>query len=306
MRSRPLYEKLRNFTQATGTTVFVVLFFFGPSLMLGWRPEVPVFDYPEAPPRAVVYLQNIPDADLDAEVVDDLGEVEEEAAEEAEPAPSSPAPTPTPAPPAEAPPPEPVPVPEDAIVLVAPAEAPPEEPEEIPELQDDVVASLDDLLDDEDAEGNQEAQASDDEASPLSRAKKRKGRKARKKKSKAECQPDVPGVEALGNDQYTVERNIVDYYASHLMEAARLAYVVWAKDPAGDTIGFKVVRITCGSVLHEAGFKNGDIILSVNNRSVRSIPRALLAYRDLRKKRRLKVYIERRGVGPMVLEYRLL
>lgn len=303
MQPRAAYEKLRNFTQATGTTVFVAICFFGPSLLLAWRPELPVFEYPEAPPRAVVYLQNIPDADLDAEVVDEPLDTPEP---EAAPAPAGPPSEPAPPPPAEAPPPEPAALPDDALVIVAPAEAPPEEPEEIPELNDDVVASLDDLLDDDEAEGHQEAQASDDETSPLSRAKKRRGRKARKKKSKAECQPDVPGVEALGDNQFTVERDIVDYYASHLMEAARLAYVVWAKDPAGDTIGFKIVRITCGSVLHEAGFKNGDVILSVNNRSVRSIPRALLAYRDLRKKRRLKVYVERRGVGPVVLEYRLL
>lgn len=306
MVPRPVYEKLRNFTQAFGTTVFVVVFFFGPSLLLGWRPEVPIFVYPDAPPRAVVYLQNIPDADLNAEVVDDPGD---DQGDDSAPAPApaaSPAPTAAPPPPAESPAPDLVATPEDALVVVVPEDKPEDEPEEIPEVSDDAIAALDDLLDDEDADGAQEAQASDDEASPLSRAKKRRKRKARKRKSKAECQPDVPGVEALGDNQFTVERDIVDYYASHLMEAARLAYVIWAKNEEGDTIGFKIVRITCGSVLHEAGFKNGDIILSVNNRSVRSIPRALLAYRDLRRKRRLKVYIERRKVGPMVLEYRLL
>lgn len=310
MRQR-LYERARDTLQASGTTIFVSLWFILPLAALWWRPTLPAFELPEGPPRAVVYLQNIPDDDLYVDMVDEpevdaVHQVEEAPA--AAPRPPAEAPPPAPEPPADAPqepPPEPPP---DALVITDPAQAPPEEepPEEIPEVPEDAVAALDDMLDEDDADAIQDAQLDDDEASPLAKAKKRKGKKKKKQKSKKECQPDVPGVEALGDNQFIVERAIIDYYASHLMEAARLAHVVWAKDKEGQTIGFKVVRITCGSVLHEAGFKNGDVILSVNNKSVKTIPRALMAYRDLRKKKKLKVSIERKGVGPMVLEYKLI
>jgi hypothetical protein len=306
-----VWEWLRDTLQASGTTIFVSLWFILPLLALFWRPALPVFEMPEGPPRAVVYLQNIPEDDLYVDIVDeptvDPVQQVDEAPAAPPPPPKDEPPPPEPQPQTAAPPPPAEPPPPDALVITDPAAAPPEEPpEELPEVPEDAVAALDDLLDDDDADSTQEAQLDEDPQSPLAKAKKRKAKKRKKQKSKKECQPDVPGVEALGDNQFIVERAIIDYYASHLMEAARLAHVVWAKDKEGETIGFKVVRITCGSVLHEAGFKNGDVILSVNNKSVKTIPRALLAYRDLRKKKKLKVSIERKNVGPMVLEYKLI
>lgn len=310
MRQR-VWEWVRDTLQASGTTIFVTLWFVLPMLGLQCRPTIPTFSMPEGPPRAVVYLQNIPEDDLYVDIVDepkvDPVQQVEEAPAAPPPPPKEEPPPPEPQPQSAAPPPPDEPPPADALVITDPAAAPPEAPpEELPEVPEEAVAALDDLLDDDDADATQEAQLDEDPQSPLAKAKKRKAKKRKKQKSKKECQPDVPGVEALGDNQFIVERAIIDYYASHLMEAARLAHVVWAKDKDGETIGFKVVRITCGSVLHEAGFKNGDVILSVNNKSVKTIPRALLAYRDLRKKKKLKVSIERKNVGPMVLEYKLI
>ena len=304
-----LYAWIRDTLLACGTTIFVSLWFLVPMAALGWRPTLPQFELPPSPPRAVVFLQAVPDDDLFVDIVDEPEVDPVQRKEEAAPAAAPPAdepPAPAPAAPAtDTPPPE---LPPDAVVLTDPSIPPaePEPPEEIPEVPDEAVAAIDDLLDEDDADAILGGQLDDDPQSPLSKAKKRKGKKKKKQKSKKECQPDVPGVEALGDNQFIVERAIIDYYASHLMEAARLAHVVWAKDKEGDTIGFKVVRITCGSVLHEAGFKNGDVILAVNNRSVKTIPRALMAYRDLRKKKKLKVSIERKDVGPLVLEYKLI
>ncbi len=192
----------------------------------------------------------------------------------------------------------------------------PEDPPDAPELPVDesAVVGLEALLDaGEEIEGPLEVVAVEDVRAAKRKAERLARAKAAKAKSNGkagkpakDCEPDVPGVEVLGEDRFVVDRAIIDYYASHLKEASRLARIDWARDADGKVVGFKVIRIACGSILHEAGFKNGDVILSINGRKVRSIPGALMAYRELRKKRRLQVEIERKGEEePRVLRYRL-
>ncbi|MEC7946362.1 MAG: hypothetical protein VX265_02275 [Myxococcota bacterium] len=115
------------------------------------------------------------------------------------------------------------------------------------------------------------------------------------RRSGKRCLDPDPRIVAQGGDRFRIERDLVDSYTSDLKQAARLAWVGWHRDAAGDIQGFRVRRIRCGSVLHQAGFRNGDVVHAVNGKPVTSIPQALSAYRKLRKKRILNVEIKRRG-----------
>lgn len=127
-----------------------------------------------------------------------------------------------------------------------------------------------------------------------------KGRKGRNKK----CLEPDPRIAAKGADKYSIDRDLVDAYTSDLKKAAKLAWVGWHRDAEGEIDGFRVKKIRCGSVLHQAGFRNGDVITSVNGKPVTSIPQALSAYRKLRRKRILNVELNRKGEARK-LRYRL-
>ncbi len=132
-------------------------------------------------------------------------------------------------------------------------------------------------------------------------AKARKSTRSRK----PQCiEGDNPDIEALGENRFRVARDLVDHYTDDLAEAARLAAVYWHEDAEGKVDGFRIRRIKCGSVLYEAGLRNGDVIHTVNGRPVRNIPQALVAYRKLRKKRSLQLELTREG-GSLELHYKL-
>ncbi len=127
-----------------------------------------------------------------------------------------------------------------------------------------------------------------------------KGRRGKKRK----CREADPRIVAKGSDRFSVDRDLVDTYTSNLKTASKLAWVGWHRDDEGEIDGFRVKKIRCGSVLHQAGFRNGDVIHTVNGKPVTSIPQALSAYRKLRKKRILNVEVERKG-ATRKMRYRL-
>ncbi len=123
-------------------------------------------------------------------------------------------------------------------------------------------------------------------------------------KKKRSCEEGTDAITQLGPDHYQIERELIDYYASDMHEAMTLASVYWYREE-GEIVGFKVRRIKCGSVLHQAGFRNGDVIRSINGREVTTIPQALAAYRKLRRKRKLEVVLTRRTGDTVSLRYKL-
>ena len=83
--------------------------------------------------------------------------------------------------------------------------------------------------------------------------------------------PDHAGI-ATTEAGYRVERSVVDHYA-HITRYRKLGHVSWYRDDDGRKEGFKLRRIHCD--LREAGIRNGDVVTSVNGKTVRSIPQAL-------------------------------
>jgi hypothetical protein len=126
----------------------------------------------------------------------------------------------------------------------------------------------------------------------------------KKKRKKRPCLEPDPRITTRGEDRYAVDRDLVDRYTADLDAAAKLAWVGWHRNAQGDVDGFKVKRIRCGSVLHQAGFRNGDVVHKVNGKAVTTIPQALFAYRKLRKKRSLRIELKRKG-AQKELRYRL-
>jgi hypothetical protein len=122
---------------------------------------------------------------------------------------------------------------------------------------------------------------------------------------KRSCEPDRTDVAEVTETSFRVEAALVDYYADHPREAEELAATWWSNDEGGDHRGFKVGRVGCGSLLHQIGFRSGDVILSVNGFEIQSYREAVTAFLQLRQKDVLWVDVDRKG-DPIRLDYHLV
>ncbi len=134
---------------------------------------------------------------------------------------------------------------------------------------------------------------------PIRQVRKKKRRRKRRK-----CLDGTDDITEVGHNRYTVERDLVDYYAKDLQALSRLAWVKWHADDSGKVDGFEVRRVRCGSVLHEAGLRNGDVVHAVNGRRIRSLARAIPLWWQIRRRPVVHVRITR-GDESMRLWYRL-
>lgn len=119
-----------------------------------------------------------------------------------------------------------------------------------------------------------------------------------------DCDAQSEDIAMVSPNHYEVQRDLVDYYTSHLKEASKLAYAYWYKED-GDVVGFRIRRVRCGTILHQAGFRNGDVIRGINGRDVTTIAQAMVAYHKLRRKRNLRVKVQRNNGEVMVLHFKL-
>lgn len=128
----------------------------------------------------------------------------------------------------------------------------------------------------------------------------KKSKKRRQRRNRyASCQ-DNEGIDATNNG-FSVGREVVDYYA-HITRYRKLGHVSWHEGDDGERDGFKLRRINCD--LREAGIRNGDVVNTVNGRTVQTIPQAISLWLKVRRKNRIVLEITRRGV-PMTINYRL-
>ena len=131
-------------------------------------------------------------------------------------------------------------------------------------------------------------------------AKKGGGKGSKKQK----CVDPTPGISQVGDNEYSIERQIILDLANDLDKASKLAWTAWAYNDKGKTIGFTVKKIRCGSILDQAGLQNGDIIHEINGKNVTSITQAFGAWRKVRKKDLVRVKITRKG-QKMELRYHI-
>jgi len=109
------------------------------------------------------------------------------------------------------------------------------------------------------------------------------------------CLPDNDGIVQVDDATWRIDGGIVDFYVKHINQAQKLASVGWNRSADGKVDGFKVRRMRCGNVLRQAGLENGDVIQSINGKTVHSIPTAISAYMKLRSKNVLRLTVSRDG-----------
>ena len=129
----------------------------------------------------------------------------------------------------------------------------------------------------------------------LAEAQRTRGARQRRGRTSRACLPDLEEIHEVGERSHRVEDEFVYYYASHMKEAQQLAATWWNLDDDGERFGFKLGRMRCGSILYQAGFRNGDVITHVNGLEIRSYADGVTAFMQLRAKRVLWVDVLRRG-----------
>jgi len=121
------------------------------------------------------------------------------------------------------------------------------------------------------------------------------------------CEEELsnPFVEKTGDQTFTIDRSVIESYASDRERLFSLGWVARHEDTRGRVDGFRVGGIRCGNLLAQVGLRNRDVVHTINGKKVTSIFQALGAYRKLRRSDRVEVAITRRG-EPMVLVYDML
>jgi len=118
------------------------------------------------------------------------------------------------------------------------------------------------------------------------------------------CDP-VEEITKLGERKWRVERSLIDYYAHHLKELDRQAATKTMRGEDGKAIGVRVYVPRC-SILRKVGFRNGDIIHSVNGRKVATVPQAVASWLALRKKKDFEVELTRKDGREVTFRYRVI
>ena len=130
-----------------------------------------------------------------------------------------------------------------------------------------------------------------------------KTKKARPKRSR-KCLDHDPGIVKTGSNRYTVDRSVIAPYASP-QKAEELAWTAWHTDAEGEVDGFVVKRMRCGSLLRQAGFKNGDVVLAVNGNPITTLLQGFNTWRKVRKADTFRVKVQRKSGEVDVLRFTL-
>jgi type II secretory pathway component PulC len=75
-----------------------------------------------------------------------------------------------------------------------------------------------------------------------------------------------------------------------LMQARAVPFV-----KQGRTIGFRITRISQGSLYEKIGLRNGDVLLRVNTRNLDNPEKLFRIYQDMRDKRHISLLLSRNG-----------
>lgn len=118
------------------------------------------------------------------------------------------------------------------------------------------------------------------------------------------CEPSTDAIARVDTATWMVDRELVEEYATVRRAQELVGWVARHEDDRGRPDGFVVGGIRCGSPLHLAGIRNGDVVHDVNGISIHSIPGALRAWSKLKKANLIDVNLTRRG-KPMRMSYEI-
>lgn len=123
---------------------------------------------------------------------------------------------------------------------------------------------------------------------------------------KRRCAEPTADIRKVDDQSFEIARRLVDTYVNDLELAQTLAWVGWNRNAEGKIDGFRVKRIRCGSVLDQAGFRNNDVVHSVNGKKIRTVFGAIAAYRRLKNKEILRVDVTSEQGEERTMRYRIL
>ena len=125
--------------------------------------------------------------------------------------------------------------------------------------------------------------------------------KDRKKAKRPACPEPVETIARVAETHWYIDRDLIEYYATNLVELQKLGSVWTHRDANGKLDGFKVGLSRC-SVLRQGGLKSGDVVHDINGRRINTVLQAVGAYLALRAEPELTVNVTRRG-QPVTLSY---
>lgn len=123
------------------------------------------------------------------------------------------------------------------------------------------------------------------------------------RKTPKPCPEPVADIEQLGPMEWFVQRELVEYYATHIAEIENLGSVWTHLDASGKSDGFRLGLPRC-TVLRDGGLKSGDIVHDINGIHINNVLQAVSAYLKLRKEPVLRLHLTRKKES-VTLSYHL-
>ncbi|MEZ4235628.1 MAG: hypothetical protein R3F59_05590 [Myxococcota bacterium] len=130
-------------------------------------------------------------------------------------------------------------------------------------------------------------------------ARRRVASKHRKKR----CDTDNPHIKPGRDGVVEIDRSLVDAYTKNLESFMSLGYS--RPQDNGEVKGWYIGGFGCNSPVHEAGFRRGDVLLTVNGKRTRNWVGVFLLYQKLKNKDEFEIELLRRG-EPMTLRFRVV
>ena len=121
--------------------------------------------------------------------------------------------------------------------------------------------------------------------------------------NKKPCDP-IEEVVQISDTKWKVERDLIDYYATHLNQLGKQAGTSTHTNADGEKDGVQLYLPRC-SVLRQGGLKNGDIIHSINGRPVATLAQAVATWMRVRNDRNITVKLTRKNGEAATFQYRI-
>ena len=106
---------------------------------------------------------------------------------------------------------------------------------------------------------------------------------------------DEEGVEKIDDNNYVIDRELVDRYLTDLDAISRLGRAIPHRGSDGEIDGYRLSGVRRRSIGDKIGIKNGDIVHSVNGATLDSMQGAMAAYQTLQSESRFTFEVTRRG-----------
>ena len=106
---------------------------------------------------------------------------------------------------------------------------------------------------------------------------------------------DDDEVVKLGDNKYQVSRDMIDKYMNDMEALSKMGRALLHRGPDGQFDGYRLSAIRRNTLADKLGIKNGDVIHSVNGKSLNSMSAAMEAYQTLTSENQFSFEVTRRG-----------